>query len=153
LTAVNAQNFPSTDIICRDQRFLLCERADSGQSQGQSTMKDSHLNDDQDWFLTTCRRPAWMAVRDFSNGADKEDQGLLPPNGGHTDATVTRASADSLPAAREVDSHQGKTFSKSIGSIHSAMPVELPLTGKVHHGSVRKRKPGSCNVKKRSARG
>jgi hypothetical protein len=58
LTAVNSQDFPSTDIICRDQRFLLCERAGSGQSQGQSTMKDSHLNDDQDWFLTTRRRLA-----------------------------------------------------------------------------------------------
>jgi hypothetical protein len=77
LTVVNAQNFASTDIICRNQRFLLCERADSGQSPGQSTMKDSHLNDDQDWFLTTRRPPVWTAVRDFSNGADKEDQGTV----------------------------------------------------------------------------
>jgi hypothetical protein len=77
LTVVNAENFPSTDIICRDLRLLLCERADSGQSQGQSTMKDSHLNDDQDWFLTTRRLPVWTAVRDFSNGADKEKQGIV----------------------------------------------------------------------------
>jgi hypothetical protein len=49
--------------------------------------------------------------------AGKEDQGLLPPNGGQmsdTDATVTRPATDPLPAAREVDGHQGKTFSKPV---------------------------------------
>jgi hypothetical protein len=51
----------------------------------------------------------------ISSGAEEDDQGVLPSNGVHMsdmDATVTRASADPVPAARKIDDYQGKTVSK-----------------------------------------
>jgi hypothetical protein len=56
--------------------------------------KDRHLNDDQDWFLTTRRPPVWTAVRGFRTALTRKIRAWLPPNGAHmsdADATVTRA--------------------------------------------------------------
>jgi hypothetical protein len=74
LSTLKTSHPPTSSAATND---FCCASVPLQDNAGLSTMKDSHLNDDQDWFLTTRRPPVWTAGRDFSNGADKQDQGIV----------------------------------------------------------------------------